>query len=115
VARAFRLVRDSLAHTTPLVKFNGLIFDAFHDTVTGDGIETIKLDRKPARILEFLLRSKSRILEPESIIEEVWPEKSVGPKALTKAVSRLNVEFESRGLGRIVNFVSGMGYELVRN
>jgi len=115
VSRAFRLVRDFTATTTPLVKFNGLTFDAFHDTVTGEGFEPIKLDRKPARVLELLLRNKARIVEPETIMKEVWEnEKRVVPKTLTKTVSRLNGEFESRGLGRIVNFVTGIGYELVR-
>jgi len=95
------------------VPFGKYTFHTTSNTVSGEGFEPFKLKNIPARILEVMVRSRAKVVESGKIARDVWGgDGNVPEKTINRNVNRVNDAFREHGLERIINRITGTGYEL---
>jgi two-component system OmpR family response regulator len=112
LARIEALVRrgQPRTHSDIILQANGLIINLLARTATRDG-ETIALQAREFKLLEFLLRHKNQIVTRTMLLEHVWnyhfdPQTNV----IDVHISRLRQKIDSDPANSRIRTIRGEGY-----
>lgn len=70
--------------------------------------EPIHLTKKENALLDILIKSKNKVVDPYSIERKLWPDKYVTPNTLRTLVRRLREKLKHK----FIETISGQGYKL---
>lgn len=78
------------------------------------GQEVIKLEPRVAQLLSYLAANAGKLVNRETLMDEVWPGMVVGDEALTNAINKLRKAFsDDRQNPQVIETIPKAGYRLI--
>ncbi len=114
LARVRALLRRAGSEAPDLLEAAGLRFDIDRRTVSGDGLDEVRLTPLEARLLQFLLARAGETVPAERLLVHIWGGRGGGDRQLLKQLVhrlRQKVEPDPAAPRRVVT-VAGEGYRL---
>ena len=115
VARAHAVLRRSKSSITPAVhQVGNLTLDPNNRTVQIANGQSVSLSEQEYRLLEYLMMNVGKIMNVESIFEQVWGTKGGTPEDLRQLIRRLRSKIEpDPAKPKFIVNIPGKGYGLV--
>lgn len=94
----------------PSYRFGSFLLSTAEQRLTRDGAE-VALTRKAFEVLLILVRNGGRVVEKQSLLQEVWPDTFVGENILAVNVRALRKALEEeKGRPKYIETVPRVGY-----
>ena len=110
MARVRALVRRRRPLDQPILQIADLILDPAKHTVERGG-RLIKLSKKEFRLLEYLMRSRNRVITRTMLIEHIWGYKlNYNSKVVDVYINYLRKKIDNDFPRKLISTVRGVGY-----